>query len=967
MNNDIAIIRKMCQNFTINPKLIIIPSMSMKTQILKSLNDEGIYPMNLEITTVSEIALRAIGPMIIRKNLILLNDNDIVEMVRLAFEKQHKAGKLGYFDTIEATTGLYRAVAGTLQEMKNAGWKQGMIDLQLVRNEDKRSDIKLLMSVYNELLAQSGFIDMSDVVNIACEPAKSSILYDYIHIIEGSRLTYSEEQLLKNIGWSTSEIDDTFLLDYKVAVNCVKEVTLKRTYGIHTEVKEVIRTILQEKLPFDQVLIVGMSNTPYSQVLYKLISQYSMSNEAIESDKQMPITFSSGLPATITTPVKLLLALLEWIDSGYAVHGLVRLLSDGVMKLNSMILDDQGEVILSRSKLISTLKASGITWQRTIYLPILNTLAIGSDGKKRAAQALSKYLKNEIFEVIPEVGEDGYVGVEEFLKGLKTFISGNTIIKSEIDSQGLNRIFDELNTVIKDIKIPLSELITVIRDQITSMNVAEESPKEGKMHFTTIRCAEWIQRKYVFLMGNDANTFLKTGNEDPVLLDNERSTTLKKTTERYAEDIKSVSRFFRGVKVPVIASYSYYDTTSNRDIFPSLIFQAMQEIAGGKERVKTVNMVLDTFENAIDEADYITTKSIITGGRVNEQICEENLNAEGTKNEETENEGTKNEETENEEIENEETKNEETENEEIENEEQPYDESADPRKNGMVLSSSMLQTYMECGYKYFLKYILNVKELSSIELDRLGWLSHSEIGKLYHSVFEIFMKEVQTDFAILASKEVAIKVIENIANGFIQDFESRLPVASEYHTKKEKLVILRNCSRFAENEVEQKDSRVPLEFEYVFGHNEKMELSLPHKSTVRIRGVVDRMDRLIKDNSIRITDYKTGSTFGYDILEDTGADLINTKSIQPIMYYMALKSLGYHDIKTAEYAFVTSKGDYDSYEVSFEKVSDSMIYSGFTELLDEMSTGKYDFTDNSSNCRYCGYAEICNRQEVVDE
>lgn len=931
MNRDIDTIRVMCQELPTNPKLIIIPSRSLQTQVFKSLNDAGISPMNLEVTTLADIAISSVAFLMARDNLILLNDNDITELVRTVFGKLNEASRLKYFDAIEATKGLYKAVASTLIEMKYSGWKQGMINFELIQNKGKRSDIELIMNEYNDMLKQSSFIDMADVVEIACVTAETNIKYERIYLLEGCQLTYIEEQLMHVIGWDKPETEDSYLMDYKAALNHIDDISLKRTYGIHSEVKEVLRTVLQKNLPFDQVLIVAMSNSPYSHILYKLIAQYTINNHDIATEKQMPITFGLGLPATITSPIKLILSLLDWIDSGYSVHGLVRMFSDGVMKLEGLI-SNNNEMIVSREMLVQVLKDSNITWQRATYMPALQQFSEISEKKRMVALLLIRFIKEEIFDVIPEADSNGVITVEDFLEGIKKFVSRNTAIKSAIDKQGLVKINEELKTVIKDMKLPLAEVVTIIREQINSLQVAEESPSEGKIHFTTIKGAEWIQRKYLFLIGNDANTFLKNSNEDPVLLDKERSNTLKKSSDKYVDDIKAISRFFLEVKEPIIASYSYFDTTNNRDMFPSLVFMGMQKKNGQEKVIRTIDMVLDDISDSIDEADYVTTKSVKKPSLGDDLIAEvkpilitENIS------------------------------------------EHPYDERFDPRKNGMVLSSSMLQTYMECEYRYFLKYILNLKEITSIELDKLGWLSYLEIGKLYHSIFETFMDKTILDKDILLSQETANNEIEKIAKEFINMYEKRLPVASEYHTKKEKLEILKNCRRFALNEVDQKNDIVPLEFEFVFGKTELLKLELPDESSIAVTGVVDRMDKVLKDNSIKIIDYKTGSTFGYDVLNDINSALINAKSIQPILYYLALKALDIKDINAAVYVFVTSKGDYDTYEISFETVSDEMLKQGLVGLLDKISTGIYKVVEDDFKCRYCPYAEVCKRQEVESE
>ena len=932
MNTYLNKIRIMCQEYPIHPKLLIIPSMIMQNSILKTLNDKGISPINLEMTTVSSVAINLAEMSLSKDGLILLKDTDVVEIVRMAFEKLDKGKQLNYFNKSEATKGLYKVLASTIIEIKHGGWKQNLVNLDLIENEHKRNDIINMMNCYNNLLKELGFVDNADIIEIACEFLEKRSTYKEIHLLEGCSLTYIEEKFIQKMGWKKTDKDDLYLTDCKESVSSIANISLKKTYGIHLEVKEVIRTIFKEKLPFDKVLIVGMSNSPYSDVLYKLFSQYTKNNEEIAQEKQMPITFESGISATITSPVKLALALLDWIESGYALHGLIRIFTDGAMSLDKLKEADE-DILISRSSLVQVLLDSNITWQRSTYEFNLEELSEKSNKYKGLALELSHFIKNEIFNVIPETDIDGLIDLEVFLEGIKTFVSRNTVIKSKKDKQALFKINEELFTAIKGIKLSLDEVVSDVRNQLYSLQVDEQSATEGKIHFTTVRGAEWIPRKYIFLVGNDANTFFKNRNEDPVLLDKERNNTLKKSTEKQTDDLKAINRFLLSIKNPLIASYSYFDTNKNRDSFPSLIFMAMQEKMGENSKLQTIDLALDNIKDAFDVEDYVITKS------VGQNYLMENLD-----------------EREKEDLE------------EIEDSNfHIYNEKFDPRKNAVVLSASMLQTYLECEYRYFLKYILKLKEISSTELDKLGWISPLEIGKLYHSIFEIFMKQTLSDQGILYSQEKSVETIEKIANDIIEIYEKRLPVASEYHTNKEKKEILKNSRIFAINEVNQRNYSIPLDFEFEFGKLEHMKIDLPDASSIAITGIIDRMDKMVEDNSIRIIDYKTGSTFGYDVLKNSESNLINSKSIQPLLYFLALDSLGVKPVKSALYVFVTSKGGYETFEISFEYLKPEEIKYELIKLLDKMSTGVFNVVEDDFKCRYCSYSEVCKRQEVKSQ
>ncbi len=232
MISDIQAIRKMCSDFLTRPKLVVIPSMNLKNQVYKSLNDAGIAPVNLEVSTVQELAMKSTMLQINKNNLSLLNDNDIAELVRIVYERLYADQKLNYFAGIEATTGLYKSISRTVVEMKYAGWNQGNVDLSFMENIKKRGDIDQIINEYNEMLKKSAYIDMADVIMMAYETSKLNIRYDSIHVMEGCSLGFIEEHFLHILGWEKTAAEDAYLIDYKSAMKNTEVISLVRTYCI---------------------------------------------------------------------------------------------------------------------------------------------------------------------------------------------------------------------------------------------------------------------------------------------------------------------------------------------------------------------------------------------------------------------------------------------------------------------------------------------------------------------------------------------------------------------------------------------------------------------------------------------------------------------------------------------------------------------------------------------------------------
>jgi len=56
MQHDIDKIQELCETHRTGPKLLIIPSAAIRTQMLKTLGDYGVYPLNMSVKTVRELS-----------------------------------------------------------------------------------------------------------------------------------------------------------------------------------------------------------------------------------------------------------------------------------------------------------------------------------------------------------------------------------------------------------------------------------------------------------------------------------------------------------------------------------------------------------------------------------------------------------------------------------------------------------------------------------------------------------------------------------------------------------------------------------------------------------------------------------------------------------------------------------------------------------------------------------------------
>ncbi|MBJ7541255.1 ATP-dependent nuclease subunit B [Streptococcus sp. SL1232] len=156
-----------------------------------------------------------------------------------------------------------------------------------------------------------------------------------------------------------------------------------------------------------------------------------------------------------------------------------------------------------------------------------------------------------------------------------------------------------------------------------------------------------------------------------------------------------------------------------------------------------------------------------------------------------------------------------------------------PSDQPINLSSSAVTTFYNNQYKYFLQYVLGLQEVETIHPDARNH------GTYLHRVFEVVMKDGSNqpfdhklNRAIQATNsEDAFKFV------YEEDEESRYS-----------LTVLEDIARSTAT-VLQQDAQIQVESE-----EEPFELMIAN--AIRIRGIIDRVDRL-SDGSLGVVDYKS--------------------------------------------------------------------------------------------------------------
>ena len=950
MQRDIAEIRKLCDTFRTEPKLLVIPSSGIRTQMLKTLGDHGVFPLNMSIKTVRELSYDLAEDSIHAARLTILDSKGVTDAMTDVLNALRDNGELRFFNAIEITSGICKALSGTVLELFGWGYLHGAVGLDGIVNKFKQTDLEKIIDAYVSWKKANGYVDYADVIERALTVTQGQkARYAGSYALDACEFNLLESRLLSGFGIQQGTGDTLPAGDAAISS---QDLSVERTrffdaYGEYNEVKEVLRRVILEKIPFDNVLIISTVSEPYSQLFYQLIQQYTYKNDAFGKQQGLPMTFGAGLPLLQSSPAKLLMLLLDWIGSGYTGHALINIFTSGVFDVTA---DQRGpdgvmpdrEDMFGRLTVVNAIKNSGLTWQRRSYMPCLEK-HLGrvkvnnpdNDKSVMAAQWLIGFL-SDAFEEIPQEDELGMVDVESLLSSLKTIVRRYKRISSAFDSQGLSVALFELNTTIKGRRARLPEAIEIIKEHVRDVRIMCESPAPGKLHFTTYKQAAWIERKNVFLVGLGSDNFPGMAIEDPLLLDHERMDQMTTSARKIGKNIGIMNSLLGSFAGELTCSYSSFNTLDIRECYPATLFHRLRDVASD-DTMSSVGFIAEGPGRFIDESDYWLSKGVKSGAILDNSGREQELTTF----------------------------------------EIPQWLSAE-QMSETVLSASSLSDYLSCKHKFFLKNILRLREVRDQEVDALGWLTSRDTGTIYHSIFEKFLYHAMENPGILEDEGLAVKGISIITEAEISRLEDELPTASSFHTERQREEVLENAARFAANEVQMASGRKTVEVEMPFGGDEEpLNIKLGEGRRVKVSGFIDRVD-ITEDGDVEITDYKTGGKRNFENLmapEDAG---ITEGNAQLALYYLALLELArtgddpelkkLQDITKMSYYFVTAKGDYDILSLSVDEDSEELYKSALVELLQEIEKGQFPpekgavrlvGKDRAPSCGFCGYREVC--------
>ena len=195
-----------------------------------------------------------------------------------------------------------------------------------------------------------------------------------------------------------------------------------------------------------------------------------------------------------------------------------------------------------------------------------------------------------------------------------------------------------------------------------------------------------------------------------------------------------------------------------------------------------------------------------------------------------------------------------------------------------VWSASRLETYVTCGFFFFVGSVLGLEARE----EPMEGLDARQLGNIYHRMLhDVYHEAKATD---PTSLEQLLEVLPRVAGRVLDDAPKREGFRETAWWEQTRRAIVENVHRSLEALAAANGEWIPSFFEIPFGlHGQPTLVVETEEDSLRLRGVIDRVD-LTSDRMVRVIDYKTGGPWGF-----TKAAVAQGKKLQLPVYALAAR------------------------------------------------------------------------------
>lgn len=914
----------------LRPKVLLANSHAQGHQLLEQICKRYGSVFNVEIQTLRAVVVAKTKLELFRRQIRLLEEGQTFWIVRFLMKQLAEADPRCYITESMLKPGIVDRVHRTITEMRLACIRSGEIKVEHFTNPLKGRYLQQLLTCYEAYLLENKLTDFAGLSEYLKKPEADETIYLSAVPTGWSR---AERQMIEKMARDRLCLlsSDAPFYDNNFAAN---RLTMFRATGSVAEVREGLRRMLTEQLALDRTEIILSDYEQYAPVVHSLAETLGLA-----------CTLSSGLPLDFCAAGRAALGILEWIEDGYLVNKLAELLRHGIVNFS----DDRW----STGDWVRLLERSGIGWGRERYLVMLRPERLNEEDQVQGA-VLSTHIE-QWFNQLPEGNDWNPIALLAWVAGfVKHYAPARTsddvAIVATLQETAKHYSASPSETM------PMVLAIRYVREMLSGIRIrVSATPKPGAVHVSSLQNGGLSGRDRTWILGMDERAWSVSVVQDPLLLDEERAV-LSGDLESVGEQARR-TRLERESRLSLIRgevwfSYSSYDVGEQKGQSPafemlqvlrmqtgdsSKDFGALEHVLG--EPYSAIDVMHPAeFRDSIDASDewvrlllnangkrkdgwkamHHAYPSLAQGYRAGLLRQDEKLSAyDGWL-------------------------------------ELKAEESSGERPH---ISASQLEKFAECGLKYYFGYVLKLRPKEIAEFDRTRWLQANERGSLLHEVFQRYLAEV-TDRGSNPAKHSRSRLFE-IVGDVLQKYALDVPAPSSHVLAKECDEIRRDAEIFYRNEVGRTEQPVFFELELTTHGGEPMEIALSDGIRVKLKGFIDRIDR-IAPHEYRIIDYKTGSPNKYKPSEYFSGGTQLQHALYAIAAEQWLRETGADPLARvveAEYYFPTERGRGEFVRRLQNRREE--LSSVVANMLESINQGMYVPTKDPGGCRYCEYKAVC--------
>jgi len=289
------------------------------------------------------------------------------------------------------------------------------------------------------------------------------------------------------------------------------------------------------------------------------------------------------------------------------------------------------------------------------------------------------------------------------------------------------------------------------------------------------------------------------------------------------------------------------------------------------------------------------------------------------------------------------------------------------------ISPSALESYARCPFQFFIRQVLHLEpldrpeELSGPSVAQYGELGHAILNRVY---FEMTQKGYFSDRSKLIELDSTITAV---AQQVFAEFEQKNPVGYPltWECLKEQLTELIGQVIACDLEDMAESGFVPVALETAM--TDRLPIDWPQPPNgITIRGRMDRIDYHLKDNRLRVIDYKF--KFGASPAtpdKDLDRAALRGQRLQPPFYLLLGERWSNQQAKKAARVEATfyyiaprwQDGPLVRAEFNAEGLTGKIgaeVKKTIADLAEGIRQGRF-FIQRGAHCDYCEVAEICRK------